>query len=67
MISRGSVREGATGAIAPIDFQKTPFAPVDFPKVSEKKKILQSLTGLGSKDNDLHPSFETHYGAPGSY
>ena len=30
--SRGSVRAGATGAIAPVDFQKIPFAPVDFPK-----------------------------------
>ena len=35
---RGSVRAGATGAIAPVDFQKTPFAPIDFTKIAEKKE-----------------------------
>ena len=28
---RGSIRVGATGAIAPVNFEKTPIAPVDFP------------------------------------
>ena len=37
---RGSVRAGATVAIAPVDFQKTPFAPVDFPKTFKKRENL---------------------------
>ena len=40
---RGSVRAGATGAIAPVDFQKTPFAPVDFPKTFRKKTKMETL------------------------
>ena len=63
---RGSVRAGAMGAIAPFDFQKTPFAPVDFPKPFRKeRKLGQFFTGLGSWDNYMHPSFETNCGAPG--
>ena len=31
LLCRGSVRAGATGEFAPVDFQKTPFAPIDFP------------------------------------
>ena len=37
---RGSVRAGATGAIAPVDFQKKPSAPVDFPKSFRKIRKL---------------------------
>ena len=39
---RGSVRAVATGAIAPIDFQKTSFVPVNFTKTS-KKNILDGF------------------------
>ena len=42
-ILRFAVREGATGAIAPVDFQKTPFAPVDFPKGFKKIRKLYSF------------------------
>ena len=58
------VRVGAKGAIAPVDFENNSFAPVDFPKTFRKIENLTVLTGLGSCKNDLHPSFETHYGAP---
>ena len=58
--SRGSVRAGATGAIAPVDFQKTPFAPANFPNSLKKYKIRQFKTRIGTHDNDLHPLFETH-------
>ena len=37
------VRAGATGAIAPIDFQKTPFAPVNFPIAFRKKRKWDSF------------------------
>ena len=37
---RGSVRAGATGAIAPVDFQKTLFPPVNFPKTFRKRRKL---------------------------
>ena len=45
-LGRGSVRAGATGAIAPVNFQKTPFAPIDFPKSFRKikKKDVQFLS-----------------------
>ena len=46
--NKAAVRVGATGAIAPIDFQKTLFVPVNFPKTSKKKKIARFSTGLGS-------------------
>ena len=73
--SWGSVRAGstgasatgarATGASALVNFQKTPFAPVDFTYPFRKeRKLGQFLTGLDSQDNDLHPSLETHCGAP---
>ena len=38
--NRGSVRGGATGAIAPVNFQKTPIAPVDFLKTFRKEEKL---------------------------
>ena len=34
---------GAKGAIAPVDFQKTPFATVDFPKTFRK---IENLTAF---------------------
>ena len=37
-ISRGFVRAGATGVIAPVDFQKTPFVPVEFLKTFRKEE-----------------------------
>ena len=40
MVHRGAVRTGATGAIAPVDFQKTPFAPINFPKTFRKDDNL---------------------------
>ena len=36
----GFVRAGAKGAIAPVDFQKTPFGPIDFPKSFRKIRKL---------------------------
>ena len=49
MTSRGSVRAGAKGAIEPVDFQKTQFAPIDFPKILRKiRKLRQFLTEFGS-------------------
>ena len=50
--------------IAPVDFQKFLYASVNFLKLSEKRKIGQFLTILGSLDN-LHLSFETHCEALG--
>ena len=37
---RGSVRAGAMDTIAPVNFQKTQIAPVDFPKIFRKKRKL---------------------------
>ena len=59
--NRGSVRGGATGAIAPVNFQKTPIAPVDFLKTFRKEEKLTVFDWIW----DLHPSFKIHYGAPG--
>ena len=46
-MSKGSIRAGAKGAIAPVDFQKTSFAPVNFPKTFKKKGNLSVFDWIG--------------------
>ena len=42
--NRGAVRAGATGAIAPVDFQKWLIVPVNFEKAQVKhKEITQKM------------------------
>ena len=45
---RGSVRVVATRAIAPVNFQKNPFASVDFPKTISKKRKFDSFDWIWS-------------------
>ena len=40
MVFRAAVRAGATGAIAPVDFEKGPIAPVDFEELLQKIFML---------------------------
>ena len=44
--NRAVVRAGATGAIAPVNFQKDPFAPINFEKgqVRMDIKCIQTCT-----------------------
>ena len=46
LTNRGSVRAGATGVIAPVNFQKTPIHPLILYRFSGKKKIGSFLTEL---------------------